>query len=148
MLSLVANTILYPEIIIRSTVSITSNLISSIGYLQTITKGDPELQLLNLVDILNEINIIKTFIEEKNYETMKSKSVIMCLQVLKTTLEELETNINDITFKLRQHKQKWFPSFRSYNISDQTKQLPILKERMKKQFELFLKISSSFETKN
>ena len=145
MLSLVANTILYPEIIIRSTVSITTNLIYSISYLQNVSKGDPEIKLLNLVDILNEINIIKTFIEEKHYDSMKRKSILMCLQTLKSTLEELEKVINQITKKLQEHRLKWLNRFRSYNITEETNQLPILKDKMKKHFELFLKISSSFE---
>ena len=40
MLNLVASSILYPEIIIRSSVSIASNLITSVHYLSSITKND------------------------------------------------------------------------------------------------------------
>ena len=44
MLSLVAGSILLPELIIRSTVSITTNLITSVNYLISISKSDSELQ--------------------------------------------------------------------------------------------------------
>ena len=66
MLSLVANQILYPEIVIRSTISIASNLVTSVNYLNSLIKNDSHLQkLLNLNDIIEDIGIIKSFIEEK-----------------------------------------------------------------------------------
>ena len=82
MLSLVANQILYPEIVIRSTISIASNLVTSVNYLNSLIKNDSHLQkLLNLNDIIEDIGIIKSFIEEKQKQN-SSKTLDICLENL------------------------------------------------------------------
>ena len=97
MLSLVANQILYPEVIIRSTISITSNLITSATYLNSLIKTNSKLQnLLNLNDIIEEIGIIKSFIEEKQQKPHKSRTIDICLENLGQILSELEKNVNSI----------------------------------------------------
>jgi hypothetical protein len=146
MLNLVASSILYPEIIIRSSVSIASNLITSVQYLSSITKNDIEIQ--NLLDIVEDIVIIKTFIEEKknnsnnNYE---SKTVDMCIDNLNQTLYQLEANINSITEKIQTHKDKWFNKFRAYDISAEKNHIPILIKQMRHKFELLIKVSSNLK---
>lgn len=141
MISLLATGIVLPEIIIRSSVSITSNLITSVSYLHTILKGDPELRkLLNLTEILDEINIINTFLEEKHYN-LEIRSISMCINVLEDTMKELEKNITAITTKLQNHHKLWFHRFRSYDIDYEKEQVISLYNRMKSQFELLIKIS-------
>ena len=99
MLSLVANQILYPEIVIRSTISIASNLVTSVNYLNSLIKNDSHLQkLLNLNDIIEDIGIIKSFIEEKQKQN-SSKTLDICLENLGQILIDLEENINRITKK-------------------------------------------------
>jgi hypothetical protein len=143
MLSLVAGSILLPEIIIRSTVSITTNLITSVNYLISISKSDSELQnMLINNDIIEDISIIKHFIEEKQH-TNSSNTVHICIQNLNKTLTELEKNINSITTKIEAHKQLWFGFMRSYNITEEKTLIPILINQLKHRFEILIKISSN-----
>lgn len=146
MIALVANQILYPEIIIRSTVSITSNLISSIHYLSSISKGDAELQkLLAESDIVTDITVIKCFIIESEKLSERSPSVNNCIKNLSRTLENLEANINSISRKIQIHKQLWFRQFRSYNIQKEMELIPHLIIKMKHRFELLITIANAIK---
>jgi hypothetical protein len=143
MLSIVASRIIYPELIIRSCVSIATNLVTSVNYLVSISKSDIELQsMLTTNDIIEDINIIKTFIEEKQ-TTNHSETVRICIYNLSNTLSELEKNIKSITIKIETHKQLWFNYFRSYNIGEEKKQIPFLINKMKHRFELLIKICAN-----
>lgn len=144
MISLVtAGTIIIPEIIIRSTVSITTNLISSLSYLKTISHSDTELQdMLTNSDIIEDISIIKHFIEEKQQHT-SSNTIRICIEHLNKTLKELEQNISSITAKLESHKQLWFGFARSYNLSEEKRRIPQLTKQLKHRFEILIKISSN-----
>jgi len=143
MLSLVANQILYPEIVIRSTISIASNLVTSVNYLNSLIKNDSHLQkLLNLNDIIEDIGIIKSFIEEKQKQN-SSKTLDICLENLGQILIDLEENINRITYKIENHKNLWFHNFRSYNVKIESENIPILIEKMNHRFEILIKISSA-----
>ena len=64
------------------------------------------------------------------------------LENLEQTLSQLEQNVNSITYKIENHKNLWFNSFRSYNIENESRIIPILKEKMKQRFEILIKISS------
>ena len=142
MMSIVASQILYPEIVIRSTLSIASNLVSSSSYLNSLIKNDTNLQkLLNLNDIIEDIGIIKCFIEEKQKQNT-SKTLGICLENLGEILKELERNIDSVIYKIENHKHLWFNSIRSYNIVNESKNIPILLEKMNHRFEILIKISS------
>jgi len=142
MMSIVASQILYPEIVIRSTVSIASNLVYSASYLNSLIKHDTHLQnLLNLNDIIEDIGIIKSFIEEKQKQNT-SKTLGICLENLGQILQELEQNIDSVIYKIENHKHLWFNSIRSYNITNESKNIPMLLEKMNHRFEIVIKISS------
>jgi hypothetical protein len=145
MISLFANQILYPEAILRTSVSIASNLITSVTYLNLIIKKDTHLQnLLNLNDIIEEVGIIKSFIEEKNkLNDNKSKTIDICLENLTQILSQLENTVNNITLKIENHNKLWFHYFRSYNIDNESALIPILISKMKQRFEILIKISSA-----
>ena len=143
MMSIVASQILYPEIVIRSTISIASNLVYSVKYLNSLITHDTHLQnLLNLNDIIEDIGIINSFVEEKQKQN-KSKTLDNCLENLGQILNDLEKNINSVIYKIENHKKLWFKSFRSYNINDEIKNIPILLEKMNHRFEIVIKISSA-----
>lgn len=147
MIALVANQILYPEIILRSTISITTNLITSISYLNSISKGDKEIQsLLSTKDILADIDVIKCFLQE--IETHPdSKTISFCIKNLSDTLQELENNISSIVRKIQINKQLWFSYFRSYNIHEEKKQIHILVDKMNHRFNLLIKMSNVINKK-
>jgi phenylalanyl-tRNA synthetase alpha subunit len=131
-LSLVANNTLAiasglnPELVVSGAITMTTSLIKAVKYLSNISYMDTELQqiLLNS-DILQDITIIKTYIEEKKH-LQDNESVKMCISSLNETLASLEQTINSITYKLEKHKKLWFNSFRSYHISKEKEQIPIL----------------------
>ena len=113
MMSIVASQMLYPEILIRSTVSIASNLVASATYLNSLIKHDTHLQnLLNLNDIIEDIGIIKSFIEEKEKQNT-SKTLGICLENLSQILQELEKNIDSVIHAIENHKHLWFNYFRN-----------------------------------
>jgi len=142
MLSIVATNIINPEIILKNGYFLANNLLSSVLYLKTLSHADNELkEIMTNTDILEDIGIIKTFIEEKKLKT-DSLSVQVCIDNLNQTLITLEENINSITSKIENHKKLWFNSFRSYNIQSEKTQIPKLVKQMKHRFEILIKISS------
>ena len=83
--SLVVSKVLYPEIIIKTITSLSSNLITSISYLRSLAHEDTELQdLLVKTDIIQDILIIKCFIEEKKDSNI-SNTVLNCINNLNET---------------------------------------------------------------
>ena len=93
-------------------------------------------------DIIEDIGIINSFVEEKQKQN-KSKTLDICLENLGQILNDLEKNINSVIYKIENHKKLWFKSFRSYNINDEIKNIPILLEKMNHRFEIVIKISSA-----
>jgi hypothetical protein len=143
MLSIVASQIVYPELILRSSVSIASSLVTSVKYLISISKDDIDLQgILITNDIIEDINVIKTFIHEKQ-DHNTSDTVKLCIVNLSKTLEDLEKHINSITNKIENHKTLWFNYFRSYNITHEKAVIPLLIRQMKHRFDLLVQITSS-----
>ena len=105
-------------------------------------KNESRLQkLLNLNDIIEDIGIIKSFIEEKQKQNA-SKTLGICLENLGQILKELEQNIDSVIYKIENHKHLWFNSFRSYNITNESRNIPMLLEKMNHRFEIVIKISS------
>lgn len=138
----VATNIINPEIILKNGYFFANNLLSSVLYLKTLSHTDNELkELMTNTDILEDIGIIKTFIEEKKLKS-DSLSVQVCIDNLNQTLINLEENINSITSKIENHKKLWFNSFRSYNIHSEKILIPKLVKQMKHRFEILIKISS------
>jgi len=143
MLSIVASQIVYPELILKSSVSIANSLITSVSYLISISKDDIDLESILITnDIIEDINVIKTFIHEKQ-DKNTSDTVKLCVNNLSKTLEELEKHISNITNKIENHKKLWFNSFRSYNITREKAVIPLLIRQMKHRFDLLVQITSS-----
>ena len=145
MLALVAGTIMYPELILRSSVSLATNLVTSVNYLISISHSDSELKnILVSNDIIEDIDIIKHFIEEKENKN-HSQTTQVCIENLNKTLFELEKNIKSITDKIENHNTLWFHNFRSYNINKEKITIPLLIRQMKHRFEILLKVSTNLD---
>ena len=143
MLSIVASQIVYPDLIIRSSISIANSLVSSVRYLISISKDDVDFESILITnDIIEDINVIKTFIHEKQ-DKNTSDTVKLCIDNLSKTLEDLEKHIINITTKIEVHKKLWFNYFRSYNITHEKSLIPILLRQMKHRFDLLVRITSS-----
>ena len=132
--------ILYPELILRNSITITNSLITSVKYLSSISKHDHNLQ--NLLNIIEDINVIKSFIDEQKC-TSESKTVKMCIENLNLNLVKLENIINIITDKIQNHHKKWFSYIRSYDIEKEREMIPLLLNEMNHKFELLIKVSRS-----
>jgi hypothetical protein len=142
MLALVTVGTLLPDIIIKSSMSIASSLISSIIYLKNISKNDEELyNLIESYDIIEDISIIKNYIDEK--KNIKSNTISLCIKNLSITLFELEKYIKSITEKIENHNKLWFHRFRSYNISEEKKQIPLLILQLQHRFDILIKVTMS-----
>ena len=143
MLSIVASRIIYPELVLRSGLSIANNLIISVKYLMSISKDDIDLQTILISnDIIEDINVIKTFIHEKQ-DSNTSETIKLCIENLNKTLEELEKFIHSITTKIENHKKLWFNYFISYNINEEKIFIPLLISQMKHRFNLLVQVSAS-----
>jgi len=143
MFTLVTANIISPELILTNGVTITTNLIKSIKYLSKISYNDNELNdLIFTSDILEDIGIIKNFIEDMSLKQNLCKTVKICIENLNHSLLNLEYNINSITYKIENHKHLWFGYLRSYNISNEKKQIPILMKQMYHRFNMLIQISS------
>lgn len=143
MFALVSSTsIISPELILTNGISITTNLIKSIKYLSEISYNDNELSdLIFTSDILEDIGIIKNFIEDMYLKKNLCKTVKICIENLNQSLMNLEYNINSITSKIENHKNLWFKYFRSYNISEEKRLIPILMKQMYHRFNMLIEIS-------
>jgi hypothetical protein len=140
MLSIIASQICYPEIIIRSIFSISNNIISSIQYLKLIAKADCELyQILEESDVLSDIGIMKSFIDETK---IKGNAMKIAVNNLQETLNELDSLLNKIMNKVHNHRNLWFHRFRSFDISNDKLLLIILIKRLKHRFTLLINITA------
>ena len=139
-LSVVSSTLLGPRMIMTTAISITSNLISSIRYLSQLASADSSInELIITNDVLHDIIIIKTFIEELEKKPIND-TMTVSIRNLGETLQHLEQNIHSVTQKIESHKTLWFSSFRSYNLSDEKKNIPFLINQLKHRFELLIKL--------
>jgi hypothetical protein len=128
------------DIVIKTIVNISSNLINSVTQLKILSEKDVDLQkLLVKSDIIQDILIIKSFIEENKSE---SYTILTCINNLKETMQEIETNINSISEKIKTHNNLWFKYFRYYDISSEKEMIPILIEKLRHRFNMVIKISS------
>jgi enoyl-[acyl-carrier-protein] reductase (NADH) len=93
-------------------------------------------------DIIEDINVIKTFIHEKQ-DSNTSETIKLCIENLNKTLEELEKFIHSITVKIENHKKLWFNYFISYNINEEKIFIPLLISQMKHRFNLLVQVSAS-----
>ena len=135
-------TMIYPHVIINSIASIASNLIVGIGHLLTIS-DDTELQsIIFTSDIIQDIQIIKSFVEDKEKHKTNNKALLTCIDNLNKSLIDLESNINIITQKTEYNKQVWFSYFRRYNTTKEKENIILLIKQLNHRFELLVKICS------
>lgn len=132
----------YPEILIKSIVSITSSLISNIYHILTTTQDIDLKKILVTSDIIHDITIIKSFTEEKELE---NKTILTCIHNINETLKEIDDVIKSINNKFEIHQKIWFSYFRSYDISFEKERIIFLSNRLKHRFELLIKIYSTLK---
>ena len=135
--------ILCPEILIKSIRILTSSLLSGIYNLISITKDIDLQKILISTDLIHDITIIKSFIED--LENTKNKTILASINNLNETLKELEHTINSITNKIEYHKILWFSYFRSYDITSEKESLVFLSNQLKHRFNLLIKISTTLK---
>ena len=117
--------ILCPKLITDSVVSLSSKLISSI-YNIVLISNDVELEkLLISSDIIQDIEVINSFIKEK-YKNIDNESILTCLNNLNKTLIDIKSNIDSIKLKIESHKKMWFSTFRNYDINKEKEMITIL----------------------
>jgi hypothetical protein len=134
-------TVLYPEIF-KSVISLTSKITSGIYHLISIS-NDAELQNIILnSDIVQDINIIKSFIEDKHKNKTDNLTLISCIDNLNATLIDIEKNIQEITKKTEYNKNLWFTYFRSYDTTKEKENIILLIKQLNHRFELLVKIYS------
>jgi hypothetical protein len=134
-------TVLSPELVINSVTSLSSSLLKGLYHLITITNDSELHKILITTDIIHDITIIKSFIED--LQKTNNKTITSSINNLNETLTTLDTTIESITKKFELHKTLWFSSYRSYNISSEKETLIFLSEQLKHRFNLLIKISSS-----
>lgn len=140
--SMTASSIIYSTNIIKSLICLTSDVTKNIYNLIKIS-NDVELQnILLKSDIINDISIIKLFVEEESKINENNKTIISCLNNITETLKNLEININSLTNKINLNKQLYFSYFRSYNISEEKKNIIFLIDQLKHRFNILIKIIS------
>ena len=132
--------ILCPEILIKSVTTISSGLVSSLSYLITISYDKELMQILLSTDIINDIKIIKNFLDGNNIKNIENKTVIECINDINETLKNLEIIIKNITDKIEYNKSLWFSYFRSHDTTDERDKIIFLITQLKHRFELLIKI--------
>jgi hypothetical protein len=126
------------DFLLKSTISITSSLIYNINYIRNIKFHDEDLKKIFIEnDVLSDIGIIKTYLEEQQ---LTLPSVKAAVENLNETLGYLEKEINSLTTKIKTHHLKWFASYRSYGIEREKQNILSLTQQMNHRFEMLLKI--------
>lgn len=126
------------DFLLKSTISITSSLIYNINYIRNIKFHDEDLKKIFIEnDVLSDIGIIKTYLEEQQ---LTLPSVKAAVENLNETLGYLEKEINSLTAKIKTHHLKWFASYRSYGIEREKQNILSLTQQMNHRFEMLLKI--------
>jgi hypothetical protein len=129
------------DLLLKSTLSITSSLIYNINYIRSIKFHDEDLKKIFIQnDVLSDIGIIKTYIEEQQQKHSTSPSLKASIENLNETLGYLEKEINILTTKIKTHHLKWFASYRSYGIEKEKQNILSLTQQMNHRFEMLLKI--------
>jgi len=140
--TMTASSIIYSTNIIKGLIYLTTDITKNIYNLMKIS-NDIELQnILLKTDIINDISVIKLFVEEESKINENNKTVISCLNNIADTLKNLETNINSLTNKINLNKQLYFSYFRSYDISEEKKNIIFLIDQLKHRFNILIKIIS------
>lgn len=135
---------LYPEVLIKSITSLTSALISNIYNIVSTTRDIDLKKILLTSDIIHDITIIKSFIEEKEVKEV-NKTLLTCYHNIDETLKEIDDVIKSINIKFENHQKMWFSYFRRYDISFEKESIILLSDRLKHRFELLIKISSTIK---
>lgn len=139
----IVSSVIYPELLINSMSTMASGLMKSISYLISISHSDADLQqILLLSDVIEDIRILKNFIEEEQNMSSKGKTIIECIDNLSKTLFELEKNVKSITTKIEYNKTIWFSYIRSYNLNKDKELLSLLIVQLKHRFEMLSNIYS------
>ena len=139
----IVSSVIYPELLINSMSTMASGLMKSISYLISISHSDADLQqILLLSDVIEDIRILKNFIEEEQNMSSKVKTIIECIDNLSKTLFELEKNVKSITTKIEYNKTIWFSYIRSYNLNKDKELLSLLIVQLKHRFEMLSNIYS------
>jgi hypothetical protein len=129
------------DFLLKSTISITSSLIYNINTIRNIKFYDDDLKKIFIEnDVLSDIGIIKTYIEEQQQKPTLSPSLKASIENLNETLGYLEKEINSLTTKIKTHHLKWFASYRSYGIEKEKLNILNLTQQMNHRFEMLLKI--------
>jgi hypothetical protein len=130
------------DFLIKTTLSITSSLIYNINYIRSIKFHDEDLRKIFIEnDVLSDIGIIKTYIEEQQQKPTTSPSLKASIENLNETLGYLEQEINNLTTKIKTHHLKWFASYRSYGIEKEKQNILTLTQLMNHRFEMLMKVS-------
>jgi hypothetical protein len=104
------------------------------------------LQVEEVVDIINKkdieatLQVIEGLVNEISELKKKPKSMIKALENLNTTLKRVHELLEIIHNKTLEHSNKYFSSWRSLDIKNETKQLEIEFNLLEKRFNLLHKI--------
>lgn len=134
----ITTTLMYPLM------SFSANLFFSLKFLTSLGTDDTELQALTsrLSDTLDDVSVIKKFIENESERLETDISLKMCLENLNKSLSELEDITLLLTKKIERHKKKWFSTYRRYNISKEKILLHAVLDKVSRKFDMLTKIIS------
>ena len=126
------------EFLLKNTIALTGSILTNINFIRSYKIRDDELDKIFIdCDILSDIGIIKTYLQEHRNESATFKASV---QNLNETLFYLEAEITTLTTKIRDHHQKWFYYYRYYDIIPEKKKIFMLIHQMNHRFEMLLKI--------
>ena len=146
--SMTASSLIYSSNIIKGLIYLTTDVTKGIYNLMKIS-NDIDLQnIISKSDIINDIQVIKLFIEEESNINENNKTVISCINNILETLKNLESNISSITTKTNLNKQLWFSYFRSYDVSKEKTNIIFHIDQLKHRFNMLIKIISVMNVKH
>lgn len=93
-------------------------------------------QKLTLIE--SQIKDTEAIIKSRPDDT--KTTIIYQIKVIKNIIENIKLEIQAILKIMREHPQKYFYSFRQYDINKNQEKLKVLKKDLNSQFDLFCKI--------
>lgn len=139
---LITSSLIFGREVVTQTISgSTKNILSGVNSIME-DEDFAFKKLLEDCDLKSRVDIINTYLGEINENNFTSDSIKMALKYLSDILKKIETEIQTIEIKIKEHKELWFHRFRTPEYKTMLQNLVTHIKILDERFNLFIKIKN------